>query len=400
MKCYTRERIKNLFVGSIVFGLTACAGKNLYPDARMDTKVLTRGFVLPSHLDERNAGDRGFEYSSIATFENALIFGSTGNGLVSIYPELNRAKWKFFPKGGIQSEILVEKKTIFTQASDGFFYAIEAETGNVKWKTDLKVSFASKPSFYNGRIFVTTPHDTVFSLDAGTGKLIWTYKRRSNESTSIRLCSSPLAKGNDVFVGLSDGFLVNLNLEDGTIKWEKKLNFAKKFPDVDASPLFIENQIIVPSYDGELFALNPKDGTILWKNESLGGSRKSLFSSNGILYVPSTNRSVSAVQPSNGKVLWKFELDHGTPTEIIDTGEYIVFGSSYQFIYALHKSSGKLAYRFNLGDGAGVASNPFLHEVKGNKAIYFLSHAGNLYQFIVRDFKENKQNIDLYSKTF
>ena len=359
---------------------------------------MTRGFTLAT-AGMRNAGDRGYEYSSMLTYENTLIFGSQGLGMVSIYPALQKQRWRMMPPGGVQSPILLDKKNLYFQASDGFFYSLEAETGKVRWKVDLKSTFASRPSVWNGRIFVTTPQDSVYALDAGTGKVVWAYRRRSAESTNIRLCSSPLPLPGEVYVGLSDGFLIALNPEDGTLKWEKKLHFAKKFTDIDATPLLAGDRILVPTYDGELYALQPKTADVIWKND-LGGARRPTLdptAGTNLVYFPSSASTVSSVDTQTGKIAWTFTLDGGAPTEVVVTGDRLVFGSSTQYIYVLQKTTGKLLYRFNLGDGSGVAADPFLDEATGN--VYFLSHAGNLYQFHVRDFS-GKQGRDLYSSEY
>jgi outer membrane protein assembly factor BamB len=381
----------------IFLGVSACAGKNIYKNATTDTEVLTRGWTLSSAASfERNAGDRGFEYGSMVTFENTLIYGTRGEGMVSLYPHLQKKRWTNTSTGGVQSPVLLEKKNLYFQGSDGFFYSLEADSGKVRWKTDLKTSFASKPSFWNGRVFVSTPHDSIYALDAGTGKVVWVYRRRSADSTNIRLCSSPLVRNTDVFVGLSDGYLISLNPEDGALKWEKKLHLAKKFTDIDASPLLAGDKLLVPTYDGELFALQPKSGDVIWKNE-LGGARKPTLDPTdptGTFYFPSSTGTVSSIDLNSGKVKWKFDLDAGVPTEVLVSGDRLIFGSSTQYIYVLNKGDGKLLYRFNLGDGSGVASDPYLDDRTG--AVYFLSHAGNLYQFFVRKMN-SKQGRDLYS---
>ena len=75
-------------------------------------------------------------------------------------------------------------------------------------------------------------------------------------------------------------------------------------------------------------------------------------------------------------------MDRGTPTHLIATDRWLIFGSSYQYLYAIDKMTGKGAYRYNVGYGSGWAGTPAYDPASSR--LYFLSGAGNLYQFAVR----------------
>src|SRR6185437_458050 len=168
-----------------------------------------------------------------------------------------------------------------------------------------------------GRLFITTSDDTVYAFDAGTGKWLWHYRRRSGQTASILGASQPLVDGAEVLTGLSDGYLVALNVSDGQLKWEKKHNSGLKFTDVDAHPVLDNGVIYIPSYDGALYALNRTNGDIIWRFDA-GGSRDVLLDGD-MLYLPSSDGNVYCVDKTNGRMIWKFELDHGVPTRAVAT---------------------------------------------------------------------------------
>jgi outer membrane protein assembly factor BamB len=189
-----------------------------------------------------------------------------------------------------------------------------------------------------------------------------------------------LVDGNEVIAGLSDGFLVSLNLSDGQLKWERKLHAGTKFTDVDAKPILSDGVIYVPSYDGALYALKRQGGDIIWRFDAGGAKRVAL--ENDRIFLPSSDGSVYAVSKSSGKVIWKFELDSGVPTQLAVTDRYIVVGSTFQYLYVLDKETGQGVYRYNVGNGSGFSGAPTYDPV--TRRLYILSGGGNLYAFEVR----------------
>ena len=356
-----------------------CAGRNIHSDLYPDSKILIRKGVLPTH--DSGLGElRSTEYSNPVLVENTLIFGTRDLGLVSIYPHFNQQRWVLPLRGGVVSELTVDHGSVYFGAGDGFLYSVNIETGRVNWRYEIRNPVISKPALAEGRVFVTTSDDVVYGFDAASGKWLWHYRRRTAPMSTIYGASTPLIDGNDVIVGLSDGFLVSLNASDGQLKWERKLHQGSKFTDVDAKPVLENGIIYVPSYDGSLYALKRAGGEVLWRFDA-GGSKEVVLDSNRI-YFPSSEGAIYALQKNNAKVLWKFELDHGTPTQLVLTDRYVIVGSSFQYLYVIDRETGRGLYRYNVGWNSGFAGSPAYDPV--NRRVYFLSHGGNLLTFRLR----------------
>ena len=313
--------------------------------------------------------------------DSALVFGNQTIGLVALYPELQIVKWKLPIPNGVLSELSVEKGQIYFGGGDGYLYSVDGESGRVNWKYALRNPLVSRPEVNAGRVFITTTADIVYALDAGSGEWIWHYKRGTSAVATVKGASSPIVDGNDVIVGMSDGYLVSLSKDDGQLKWERKIHDGYKFMDVDAKPVLSEGLILIPSYDGALYALRRNNGQVVWRFDA-GGSKRVVVDGDRI-YVPSNNGSIFAIQKSNADVLWKFEMDGGTPTQLVVSKRYVVFGSDFQYLYALKKRTGEPVYRFNTGWGSGFSGSPAFDDEKNR--LYILSQGGNLYSFHVFD---------------
>ncbi len=358
---------------------SGCSGPQLHPELYEDNHILLRKWTLPTH-SSFDMGDRGTEYSNPVIVDNTLVFGNSSIGIISLYPSLNQQRWVLPIQNGVVSELTVDHGNVYFGGGDGFLYSVNLENGRVNWRYDVRNPIISKPTVEGGRIFITTTDDTVYAFDAGTGKWLWHYRRRSSASTTIRGASAPLVNGNEVLTGLSDGFLVALSLEEGQLKWERKLHSESRFNDVDAHPALENGIVYIPSYDGQLYALKSVDGQVIWRFDA-GGS-KDVVIDDQHLFLPSSDGNIYSLQKSNGKVLWKFELDHGVPTQLAMTDRYIIVGSSYQYLYVLDKMTGKGLYRYNVGNGSGFTGSPAFDPL--TQKLYILSGAGNLYSFSVR----------------
>jgi outer membrane protein assembly factor BamB len=326
------------------------------------------------------AGDHGTEFSNPIVIGNTLVFGSRNMGLTSVYPLLKQKRWSLPIQGGVVSELASDSDFVYFGGGDGFLYCVQLENGRIVWRYDLRNPIISRPTLYEGKIFITTSDDTVFSFDAITGKWLWHYKRRSTPLTRIYGASAPLVTHDEVIAGMSDGFLITLKKEDGHLLREMKLQYGRQFTDVNAHPVLENAVIYIASYDGALYAIHYPKNEILWKIDA-GGS-KDISLEEDHLFFPSSSGAIYSIDKKNAKINWKFELDRGTPTQLIITKKYVIFGSSYQYLYVIDKSSGKGLYRFNVGFRSGFFGSPAFDPI--SQRVYFLSSSGNLYSFLVK----------------
>lgn len=358
---------------------SGCSARNIHPELHQDRRILVRQWTRSTRT-EWKAGQQETEYSNPIFYDNTLIFGNRSVGLISLYPGLNQVRWALPIENGISSAITVHRDAVYFGGGDGFLYSVNAENGRVNWRYELRTPFVSKPTVRSGRVFVTTGNDVVYCFDAGSGQWVWHYRRRSDSTATILGASSPLVVGPNLVAGLSDGFLVALSVDDGTLKWERKLHFGRKFTDVDAEAVLDGSVIYVPSYDGALYALSRRNAEVIWKFDA-GGSKTVQIEGRRI-FLPSSDGHVYALDKENGKVFWKFQLDGGTPTQLALSERYIFVGSSQEYFYVIDKNTGKGLYRYHVGYGSGFSGAPAFDPVKSR--LYVLSGGGNLFSFLVR----------------
>lgn len=184
------------------------------------------------------------------------------------------------------------------------------------WQTELGGKLA-QPVIAGGRLFVASVDaHTVHALDAGDGRLIWSYQ------TGGRIDSSPTCSHGMVLFGSRDGYVYSLDAETGQLVW--RFHAARD-----------HRQIV--SY-GQLESLWPVPGNVLVLNDTayfVAG--KSSFLDGGLwLYRvnPQTGEKLSETcvcsldlegrQPRvRGRMFRGLEMSGALPDVLSSDGEYI-----------------------------------------------------------------------------
>src|ERR671938_81891 len=100
----------------------------------------------------------------------------------------------------VQSSPAVSGGTVFVGARDGFLYAIDAATGQLRWRFDHKISWVNTSPAVHDTVVYAGSSDGQFvqAVHAATGRELWRAKAGVT-------WSSPAVAGDLVFFGSTDG---------------------------------------------------------------------------------------------------------------------------------------------------------------------------------------------------
>src|SRR5215831_9673822 len=98
------------------------------------------------------------------------------------------------------------------------------------FSTGVTEGHQSPPMVNNGVMFITTPQNQVFALDAKTGDLLWRYKRELPEEL---LQLHPTNRGvglygDKVYLATVDAHLLALDAKSGKVAWDVAVEDYKK----------------------------------------------------------------------------------------------------------------------------------------------------------------------------
>src|SRR5882762_10133813 len=149
-------------------------------------------------------------------------------------------KWLFQTEGRVQGSAAVSNGSVFFGSYDSNFYCLDAATGNLKWKSKTEAErrfaakhlhgaepaaeampdpfdfFLSSPVVANDIVYFGSGDTNIYALDAATGNLKWKFK------TGDVVHASPALANGTLFVGSWDSYFYALDATSGQEKWRFK----------------------------------------------------------------------------------------------------------------------------------------------------------------------------------
>lgn len=153
--------------------------------------------------------------------------------------------------------------TIYMGDQYDYVYAIDKDTGKLKWKFHEKKVYFTCTSVVDGVVYVgrwtnriiTDKKSYIYAIDAANGKLKW----RSEIGSPSGMIGSPTAVDGTVYIGSSDNHLYAVDTSSGKIKWSfKTVNF------IVATPLVSDGVVYIISKNN-LYAIDAKNGELKWQ---------------------------------------------------------------------------------------------------------------------------------------
>jgi outer membrane protein assembly factor BamB len=183
------------------------------------------------------------------------------------------------------------------------------------WKTNVGTGL-SGISVSHGKVYTlgnVDNVDTIYCLDAETGKEIWTYSYECALDPKYYEggpTATPTVDGEVVFTVSKEGHVFALNAADGGVNWSAHLVKDTGIPapgwGFTGSPLVMGERLFLNAGASGL-AMNRVSGEVLWKSdaEEAGYSSPYPLERNGNTeLLVSSGRDFSAVAPDTGKRLW------------------------------------------------------------------------------------------------
>lgn len=373
-----------LFFNISLMLLSGCATLGSLETASPPKKLKINAMFVQDTLSGKNIGFRKINRMSPLKHGDLLIAGNALDGLVAYSTETWNEVWRLPISFGVEAPAVTIKDRLFVGSNNGRMYSVGMSDGKIHWEFDTKSELVAEPLLSDGILYFISGNQSLYALDASSGKQIWVYNRQDTTSQmTIRGGSKPSLSHGVVYAGFSDGSLVAINAATGSQQWEILLNRNSRFKDIDASPVVDGDLIFVNSYDDRIYCLSKSDGSLLW-SQPTGGSGTPLVDKEKI-YVSSSNGQLIALSKETGEKIWQYESKKGILTDPQTYEDLIVVGESQGDILFINAETGRALGGFE--PGRGVFSKP----TRVGDMFYFVSGEGNLYG--VRAFYDTKSSV-------
>jgi eukaryotic-like serine/threonine-protein kinase len=315
----------------------------------------------------------GAVHSSPAVVGDTVYFGSSDHNFYAVNSESGTQKWKFDTGSRITSSPVVAGGLVYFGSFDGNFYAVDSASGQLRWKFQMAGErryagarlhgaepraevmpdpfdfYLSSPVVWNGAVYFGSGDGNVYALDANSGQQKWRFH------TGDVVHASPAIADGILYIGSWDSYFYALDATTGRHKWhfqtgvdpiihnqvgiqssaavadgtvyfgcrdsnvyaldaatgEKKWVFNNKGSWVIASPAVKDGRVYFATSDsGMLYALDAKTGAVV---SSLDFKHWPMFSSpaiaGGTLYIGSHTGKLIAIDLARLQPVWEFETD-------------------------------------------------------------------------------------------
>lgn len=342
----------------------------------------TRELVLEPSFVRATPEKESFTYRRLNRMTPVLtdqyvIQGNSVDGIV-VYNRSNGSElWRMNIENGVEGGVELSGETLFFGGGDGLLRSVSLKKGSLNWSVPMRAELLAPPTLENGVLFAQTGADVIYGLEAGTGKLMWTYNRQVTGNLSVRATTRPVVVGDLILAGFSDGYVAALRKRDGVLQWERKLGRGNRFRDVDSTATINGNRAYFASYDGQLVSLKIDSGEVNWQSE-LGGYLPVTLGTgthSDRLYFSTADGRVVELDEATGKELRSLKVKRGIATQPLISKNLMIFGESDGAIRVVDVESFRTLAQYQTGDG--LMSTPALDRPRSE--IWFISSAANLY---------------------
>lgn len=342
--------------------------------------------------------------SSPAVSDEGVFFMSADGSFYALDPASGKQLWKFqtggerrFEAHGLHGvtphnqtipdswDLFLSSPALYAGAvyfgcGDGNVYALDAKTGQLKWKAHTGDVVHASPAIVDGTVYIGSWDSYLYALDAATGKELWKFKTGEDHeiSNQVGIQSSAAVADGVVYFGCRDSHLYAVDAKTGREKW----NFSAKGSWVISSPAVRDGIVYFGTSDSQLFRAH--DAQTGERRFELPASMY-VFSSPAIAgqmaYVGTWDGRLYAIDLKVGRKRWEFQTEASKvnlpsllgPDGKPDPGK--VFASDFweEMVLAVHKL-------FTLGS---ILSSP----VVDGDTIYLGSADGYLYALAIEQAK-------------
>jgi len=275
----------------------------------------------------------GGPVSSTPAVANGIVYvGSYDGKFYALDAHAGALKWKFATDGerrfeakglhGMQpknqtiadafdiflSSPVIVQNTVYFGSGDGNLYALDAATGDLRWKFKTGDVVHASPAFANGVVFVGSWDSYFYAVDAKTGKEKWRFHGGEDPliHNQVGFQSSPVVVDGVIYTGCRDAQLYALDAATGKEKWR----FDNALSWVITSPAVVSGKVFFATSDSALYhVVDAATGKSVLKKEGKAYMFSSPAVVNDVVLIGVLNGTLEARDVNTGEVLWEFQTD-------------------------------------------------------------------------------------------
>jgi outer membrane protein assembly factor BamB len=356
--------------------------------------------ILPTHLfgaeSEQPASieanvawkfQTGKEVTSAPTVAEGVVYcGSTNGSFFALDAETGQLRWKFSALYPISGKAAVSSELVCI-GSGNTLYGLDKKSGLEKWhytakgyrpifSLDLTDYHRSSPVIADGVVYYGDDWGNLNGVDLATGEPVFQFTTESGRP--IR--STPVVRDNVVYFGDWEGEVYAVSLVDRKLRWTYRLENVRPYYGAIVSEFVIQDGVLYFGSQHEIFSpLDITNGNPVWK---FADANKTYLPSTPLIYegkvvIGSTVFTNAVLCLSKGEIVWSYKADGIFFTKPILDGQVIIINSTNfgktGYLYFLDFRTGTLINKLTI-----EKASPSAPEISGRK-LYLGAGDGCIY---------------------
>jgi outer membrane protein assembly factor BamB len=270
------------------------------------------------------------------------------------------------------SSPLVVAATVYVGSGDGNVYALDARSGELRWKFGTGDVVHASPAYADGIVYVGSWDSRLYALDAVTGEEKWRFQGGEDPAihNQVGFQSSPAVVDGVVYVGCRDSNLYAIDAATGREKWR----FNNEGSWVVATPAVAQHKVVFATSDSALYhVVDAGTGKVIARVQGKAFYFSSPAVAGSAVYVGVMNGTLEARDLASAELLWSFETDASKRNEGWTLTADRAFNAP--LLYRSEWREAPIAAAVGQFGVGSIFASPLV--VDG--VVYFASSDGNLY---------------------
>lgn len=263
--------------------------------------------------------------------------------------------------------------------------AANPANGEIYWRKKIDAPSRAAPTIDSGRVFVTSLNNTLTTLDAKTGDILWDFTGLES-SAGLLGGAAPAADSALVFPAFTSGEIYALRIENGAVAWSDNLASTLRLggmsglTDIKGLPVVDKGLVFAISYSGRIVAIDKQTGMRVWAKD-IGGSETPWVAGNTV-FVLSSDQTLVALARESGAIRWVTQMKRYEDVQkrkgaiqwagpVLAGGRLILVGSGGR-VAEIDPNDGKLTGQWSAGKDVRMAP------VVAGGTLYLLAEDGSL----------------------
>lgn len=260
-------------------------------------------------------------------------------------------------KAALGGGLAVEGDTLIVASGFGYVTALDAGTGEEKWKNVLTAPMTGAPTIKDDRIFVESNNNEIFALSLDNGEIEWSDQAIA-ETARVLGSPSPAAVEDFVIAPFSSGEVIAYLASNGRRLWTEAISSAGRFTpiseinDIGSRPVLAGGLVFASSQSGITIAIDGRSGQRIWSKQI--GSVQAPAVTGEQMFVLGTDGKLACLNSTSGEAYWvvqlqQFEKEKKKKKRISYSGPIVASGR----VLVVSSTGQLLAYSPQTGEEVG-----------------------------------------------